>query len=86
MKKADYNKLKKIFNGLKVANTESAKLPVVLRTVVDFAVIQATRETLKRWDNESIRHENFFEMLTAEIADAEYRAAEIVAKQEGITS
>jgi len=84
MQKATYNKLKKMYDGLKAVNQNSAKLPPVTRAAIDFACLLATRDAIKEWDANGEMHENFLELLTAAIAEAQYDAAEIIAKQEGI--
>jgi hypothetical protein len=84
MEKKTYNKLKKMYDGLKAINENSAKLPHVTRFAIDFACLLATRDALKEWDTENNRHENFLELLTSLLAEAQYNCAEIIAKQEGI--
>lgn len=87
MKKSTYNKLVKMYDGLKAVNENSAKLPEVTRAAIDLSCVIATREALTEWDNEKgtyPTHENFLEFLTAKLAEAQYNMAEIIAKREGI--
>ena len=86
MTKQDYNKLVKMYDGLKAVNKASADLSPVIRMSVDFAVLLATKEALKAWDMDNNPHENFTEFLTSEIAQAQYDCAEIIAKREKITN